>query len=385
MGSLKSGIFAIALSSLVGAAAVVGCSADGATGITDNVDPTVPDDNRPLAPTSGSSGDNSIPDAGRDASKKDSGPKAEAGVDAGPPPPVEGAPCPVIEEKGTKPCGMCGKAEILCRDDGTGKGKWDVYGACGGQTGACEPGTSVTEDCGNCGKVVKTCSQFCAYSTSACTGQPANSCKPGTLEYSGASCPVASTFRNRTCGAACTWSAFSGTCEKPVNEIVLDIGGAVGAVTTKKITFSAARTGPRITGSCPAASVSALTNYPYQYVEIHNPSATKPAKVTVYLSKAGAGPVIDTVMTAYGTAIQPIDDVSRKACRDGVNDQSSPAADLALTGNANFSILKAVAIPAGGSVLVWAGSYYEIGEADFEGVTYVTTGDININTKVELL
>jgi len=120
-------------------------------------------------------------------------------------------------------------------------------------------------------------------------------------------------------------------------------------------------------------------DYPYQYVEIHNPSATKAAKVTLYASLAPGGVVIDTIMAAYASPIQPMDDASRKLCRDGVNDDSDATVDP--TGDDSFSILKTVAIPAGGSILLHVASYYE----NTVGQTHVVTGDLNINTKVETL
>ena len=33
--------------------------------------------------------------------------------------------------------------------------------------GGCVPGTTAQEDCGNCGKVTKTCTQYCAYTSGA--------------------------------------------------------------------------------------------------------------------------------------------------------------------------------------------------------------------------
>ena len=387
MGSLKTGLVAIAFTSLVGMAAVVGCSADGGdAGIVDTTDPTVPEDpNLGKLPPSSSSGDPAPMDAGKDASKKDSGPKAEAGIDAGPPPPVEGTACPTANVTVSKACGKCGTTSTICIDDGSGK-KWSPYGACAGEMGTCVPGETVTEDCGNCGKQVKTCGQYCAFTTSACTGQPVNSCKPTTVEYSTAGCATPSTYRNRMCSAACTWSNFSATCETPVNDLKLDIGGAVAAVTTKTITFSAAHVLSRLSAfsTCPQASAPTAGNYPYQYVEIHNPSATKAAKVTVYASAAPGGAVVDTMMVGYATPLQPMDDAGRKACRDGANDQSATV-DLPLTGSVDFSILKAVAIPAGGSILIYIASYYEAGSVDFDGNLRATTGDLNINTKIESL
>ncbi len=387
MGSLKSGLFAVALTSLVGTAAVVGCSADGGSGITDptgTTDPTDPgpvDDGMGKLPPSSSSGNPTPTDAGaKDASKKDSGPKPEAGVDAGPPPPVVGSPCPTIDAQFTKSCGKCGTSAALCLNDGTGKGKWSEYSACASEMGQCVPGETVTEDCGNCGKQTKTCNQYCAFTTSTCAGQPVNNCKPGATEYSTAGCPVASTYRNRACGVACTWSSFSATCQSPVNDVKLDIGAAVGAVTTKTISFTTAKMGsqPNAFDDCPVATLTA-GDYSYEYVEIHNPSATKAAKVTIYLSTAPGGVVIDTIMASYASAIQPVDDASKKACSIGVNDESLTS-DIPLTGDTHFSILKAVPIPANGSIVVYAGSYYKnlfVGK--------VTTGDLNINTKIETL
>lgn len=80
-------------------------------------------------------------------------------------------------------------------------------------SGACAPGDVVTEDCGNCGKRTKTCNQLSVFVAGACTGEPANGCKPGTVDYTTAGCAAPATFRNRTCGAACTWGNYSGTCE----------------------------------------------------------------------------------------------------------------------------------------------------------------------------
>jgi hypothetical protein len=78
-----------------------------------------------------------------------------------------------------------------------------------------------------------------------------------------------------------------------------------------------------------------------------------------------------------------MDDAARQACNWGVNDQSSAsAADTALTGNSNFSILKAVPVPAGGSILVYTSAYYEYVAGSSSNTT---TGDIQMNVKVEQL
>ena len=79
-------------------------------------------------------------------------------------------------------------------------------------SGACTPGDVVTEDCGNCGKRKKTCSQASVIIPGACTGEPANGCKPGTVDFSSAGCVTPGTSRNRTCGAGCLWGSYSATC-----------------------------------------------------------------------------------------------------------------------------------------------------------------------------
>ena len=63
----------------------------------------------------------------------------------------------------------------------------------------------------------------------------------------------------------------------------------------------------------------------------------------------------------------------------GVNDQSY--FDTALTGTADFSILKGIPIPAGGSVLVYVSTYLGISV----GTPAKTTGTVNINTRVDTL
>ena len=382
MRSLKSGVFAFALSGVLGTLAVVGCSADG--GGADIQEGTAATD--PVPGSSGSvvppkSDPVDVPDAGKDSGKKDSGSKPETGVDAGPPPPVPGTACTVDGDTKKKSCGACGNQQTLCIDeDGTGK-KWSVYDPCEAElVNGCVPGTVVNEACGNCGTLKKTCTQYCAFTSSTCAGEPAMNCKPGVKEYITAGCTTPSTYRNRSCGTACTWSSFTATCATPVNDIVLNIPTTVGGVASRTITFSAAKVASRLSGfsTCPQSSNPSAGNYPYEYIELKNTSATKAAKVTIYASTAPGGVVIDTVMAAYSSALQPMDDTQRKACAYGANDQSD--ADVDPTGDDDFSILKAVPIPAGGSILVYVASYYATPTG-----TYVTTGDLNLNVKIEQL
>jgi hypothetical protein len=366
MRSLKSSLFAIALSGLFGTAAVVGCSASGGdSGIGTEGEPT-----DPMMMDPGSSGGSKLPppskddgshmDAGgTDSGKKDSGPKPEAGVDAGPPPPVEGTPCPTLNAIGSKKCGACGTSETVCLDDGSGKGKWSMYGACNNElAGGCVPGTVTVEDCGNCGKVTKTCTQYCAYSSSACTGQPMNNCAPGDVDYTNAGCPAQS-YHNRTCGAACTWSNFSPTCDAPNNANKMTIP-AVGVTINQTFQLTAAKVGPRVTGSCPGATVTG-TDYPYEIVEIKNADATKTAKVSVWNDGA---PSIDALIVAYNTNLPPTTSTQLAACTWGVNDFCPSTLPCSAHDDwGGLTGTQQLVIPPGQVVLVRFGAYYGLSSA----------------------
>lgn len=263
-------------------------------------------------------------------------------------------------------------------------------------SGSCKVGCTKHEEC-NAGRFCELDARVCksgCRSVNECT-KPANakaSCDKGkcssacdvSFHACGATCKADDDLN--ACGPTClvcpaNTACAGGSCRSTINDIVLAIGTAVGATTTKTVTLSAARMMSRLSafGACPLATASYAGDYPYQYIEVKNPTG-QAAKVTVYSSLAPGGVVIDTVMAGYASAVQPVDEVGRKACRDGVNDQSS-GADVAITGNADFSILKAVAIPAGGSVLIYVSTFYQyvVGGAD------VTTGELNIGTKVETL
>jgi hypothetical protein len=357
----------------------VGCSAEG--GSADVTNPEATDEGAKL-PSSSSSGDHGGEDGGNNAANGD------ASVDAGPPPPVPGTACKTAGEKGKKPCGACGFSEALCEDDGKGALKWSEYGVtCNDEVpNGCIPGTVVQAPCGDCGMLTKTCTQYCAFTSTSCNGQPANHCPAGHVEYTTMGCTAASTYKHRTCADTCTWSAFTTTCEAPVNDTVLTIPVTVGAKATNTITFSAAKVGSRIVpGTCPVA-LNVYVDHPYQYVELKNPSA-KTAKVTVYTSVAPGGVVIDTVMAAYATAIVPMDDAARKACTWGGNDDMTAAEATALGSDVKFSILGnsattggPVVVPAGGSVIVYVGSFYGT-----VAVAQPTTGSLRINVRLDAL
>jgi hypothetical protein len=384
MRSLKSGLVVIALSGLFGTVAVVGCSAEGTGGVlaVEN-DPTAP------APTGGSKlpprGEDPTPgvsDGGKtDGGKKDGGPKAEAGVDAGPPPPVAGAACSTPNAIVKKPCGACGTTETVCLDDGkdAGTGTWSPYSlTCVDEIpGGCVPGSTAEEACGNCGTVKKTCTQFCEYSTTACQGEPKDSCVPGTVGFTTAGCVELQTYRNRTCGDACTWGNFSATCEGPTNANKLTISDAVNGTVAGTYLLSAAKMGSKVTGSCPTASVSSTTDHPYEIVEVKNATA-QTAKVSAWLTGT---PAIDTVMNAYATNLAPETAAALKACTVGVNDfcpSTLPCgADddwSGLTGS------QTIVIPPGQVVLIRFASYYPKSSA-----SYVTTGNATLTVRTDVL
>lgn len=380
MRSLKSGFFAIAFAGLAGTIAVVGCSADGAGGTVDDGDAAVDPGS-----TSGSvvppKGDDPVPpDAGKDSGKKDSGPKVEAGVDAGPPPPVEGTACTTPNKIEKKSCGACGKAETVCLAvDGGATGTWSPYGSCNGElAGGCVPGAVVNEDCGNCGKVTKTCTQFCAYTSGACTGQPMPSCVPGTVTYTNAGC-AAATYRSQTCLPTCTLGSVSATCAEPVNANKMTISATVGGVVTAPWTLAASQVGKKVSGSCGgAASVSSTANYPYVAVEVKNPTAQS---ATVQMYHSGTGNPLDTLIWVYSVTLPPTTDAQLGACNFG----SSDACSVTIAGNADpcgntagggssldWAGVDNVVIPAGGKVLVYSSGY---------GTSELGPFNLNLRTK----
>jgi hypothetical protein len=371
MRSLKSGLFAIALAGLVGSAAVIGCSADGGgTGIDQGTDPNMPD------PNAGSSGsvvpaktpDGTETDSGaKDAGKKDAA-KSEAGVDAGPPPPVEGTACPTPNATASKSCGMCGKAETLCLA-GDGGADWGPYGQCLNEVvGGCLPGA--TRACGNCG--TQTCSAYCGWGS--CTGMPAGACPAGTVDYTTASCSTPNTYRNRTCSATCAWSNYSGTCTQATTPNTMNVPATVGGVVSAKWTL--AGTTPRPT-SCPGTVDASSPSAAYAVVQLTNPT-TKAAEVSLYQSKSATGVEIDLVIWTYNGVGLPLNNTALGACVGTVadscsgTDASNPCGN---TDNFDFAEVDAVAIPAGGSILVYSSAY-----GSFTTIGGDSTFNLNVKT-----
>lgn len=354
MRSIKSGLVAFAVSGLLVSFTVVGCSADGGSAdIGSDTEATDPTGTGTQLPPSQSSGGGGTADAG----KKDSG-KVDSGADAGPPPPNPGDSCTKANTKATRPCGACGTQESLCTAvDDAGTLQWGDYGVCEGEVAdGCIPGTVVTEACGNCGTLTKTCTKYCAYTSGACTGEPADSCSPGAVDYTTASCPTANTYRNRTCGSACTWSNFSSTCAAPNNPNQMNVAATVGSVSSQTWTLSSSSVGHKPIGCGGSASTSDVQRVA---VQINNTTGKK-ATVSIYHSKASGGNELDTILWAYNKTLPPNDDTSLVACDYGVEDSCSGTTPSNLCGNTsvyNLAGMSNVTINAGASLLVYSAGY----------------------------
>jgi hypothetical protein len=350
-------------------ALVVACSADGA-GIpvldpqTDEGGATEPPPGAVL-PGSTTPDAAPLPDAGKDGSVKDAakdGAKDSSAdaADAGKPAPAPGSACKTLDELFTRTCGICGTQQSLCLalPDGT-PGVVSDYSPCENElAGGCVPGTSENESCGNCGTRARTCTQYCAWSTGACTGEPANSCTPTCEDYTGAGCAVAGTVRTRSCNATCSWSNFTATCDPLDFKLVVAAtpGASVSAIYPLRGTVS----GKRLTGTCPNGFFSTTTNHPYVYVELVNPT-NAPLTLSAWNTASSAGPIIDTLMTWYAGTTKPTDDASRKLCAKGVIDSCPtglPCGDFKWAG---LTGTNAITLPPFGSALLYFGSYYPAG------------------------
>jgi hypothetical protein len=372
MSGLKSGLVTVVVAGAIGVFTVVGCTADGTSSVVDENAPG--ETEGATLPPAG--GETTPTDAGKPAPPKDAGTKDSAtAVDAGPPPPVPDTPCPTLDEVKTKPCGACGTQSTICLDV-AGTKKWSVYSTCVGElVGGCIPGTVVNEACGNCGTQKKSCTQFCAFSVAACTGQPANACVPGSVELQNAGCPSADVYHQRTCGPTCTAPNFDAVCTAPPTTV--EVGPTVGSVTSTVAILTSAQTMPNfstLASACTSVTLSTtVTTAPYVYINVHNPLATA-ATVAIYNILAPGGVVFETQLAAYDGTTGPTDEASRKLCVRG-----STYGTTALTGNSLFASLdgttKQVTIAAGATVSVYVGAQKAYDPAN----PATSTGKVNLN------
>ncbi len=313
MGQRK-GWMAIVGAGCFAAAAFIGCSANGnndASGLA--LEPTEPtDQGAQLPPPSTPTPAPAPVDAGapKDAGKKPKPPAPP--VDAGPPPPAPGDTCTTPSQEFTRQCGACGTQSALCEANG----KVSEYGPCEGETGECTPGTVKEEACGNCGKRTITCDAFCSWPAAACVGEPANSCTPGGVELTTASCGK-DLFRSRTCSETCQYPNFSDACSAPPT--MVRVPPTPGQVNSTYAILKSGQVMPRLSGSCPNASIpayGAAPTAPYQYLTVRNPG-TKAAKVTIATAAAAGGTNISTTLAAYDGVQSPTDLSARKTCTKG--------------------------------------------------------------------
>lgn len=327
---------------LLGVAVFVGCSAEG--GFLGDLagSPDDGDDGASLPPPSGgSSGGSSSGSGGADAGNPK---KADAaGEDAGPPAPRPGDACATNDEIFKRPCGACGWQEALCL-----AGKVSDYGAClGEKVGGCVPGSVGEDSCGNCGKLTKTCTKYCEWQKTTCSGEPASSCPAGTIAWATSGC--ASGVTKRTCSDVCQWSSFTGQCSAPDYSVkVATVAGKSASVVFPLIATQKTK---KVTGKCTSgATLSPTDQHVVAYVRVQNDNAAA-AKVSAWNSLAPGGSVIDTVLTAY--AAIPSGDDGLRACI-GAAGTSCAIAKLPC-GDAKFGALTdatAVTIPAGQSRII---------------------------------
>jgi len=298
------------------------------------------------------------------------------GVDAGPPaPPEPGTPCTTIDEIASRACGACGIQRTICLPSRTpgGPATWGEYAACADEKmDGCIPGTVEEVSCGNCGKLTQTCTPYCTWAKTACTGQPVNSCSPGSMDYL-AACATPGDYRPRSCNDACAWSP-SGACSAPATTI--DVVPNVGGTTYTIATLAGAHA--RLSGMCPSGALSTLAaqlNVPFAYVQVKNPHP-KAAIVTVYSSQASGSGIINTALASYARATAPATDAERKACDEGV----ATFGDASLTGNSAFasmhktgSVDRRVTIPAGATYTIYVA-------AETNAPTNVGSVKLNVRT-----
>lgn len=352
MRSLKSGLLGCIVAGLLGTSAVVGCSASGDTGefgdLSTETDPTEGESTgTPLPPSSGDDDDDDTTSSKADAGKKDAGKDAGKAKDAGPPPPEPGDTCTTVDQTVSRSCGKCGKQQALCQDV-AGKLQWSDYGPCSGETGACIPGS--TQACGNCG--TQTCSNSCGWAT--CTGQPANSCSPGSVQYTNASCSGGG-YKNKTCSATCTWGNFSAACEIPTTPNKMTIQSTVGGVRTQQWTLDT-ETFDKPSSSC-SGSLSG-TSVRYVPVEVSNPTA-KVAEISAYHTKSATGKAFDSVIWVYNGNGLPMTDAERGQCVTKVADGCVTGNPCGNTTDSSLVLagLDKISIPANGKVLVYSATY----------------------------
>jgi hypothetical protein len=317
-------------------------------------------------------------EAGKDASKDASKDAAkESGTDAGKSTPNPGDPCTKIDEIFSRSCGACGTQEALClgKPDGGSDGIVTAYSRCENElAGGCIPGTVEDEACGNCGTHKRTCTQFCEWSGSACTGEPLNSCVPTAHDYTAAGCLTIGTVRTRACSDACSWTNFTATCS--ALEYQLPVAGAPGGTVSAIYPLRSTLVAKRLTGTCTTGSLSTTTDHPYAYVELVNPTGST-LTLSAWNTAAPGGPILDTLMAWYAGNTRPADDAARKTCAKGMVDSCPSALPCGDAKWAGLTATNAITLPPFGSAIVFFGTYYAASSSS------VTEGDVKLVVRTD--
>ncbi len=382
------GIF-LALASANGMA-VYGCSAGANDPATDTE--AGAGDQDATVDNEASTGDDEGGQVAETGPKADSGPK-DAGLDAKLKPDVglPGTPCNPIGQNQNNPngCGLCGTQSRVCLqgDAGAGidAGVWSDWGACTNEVTTadkCDPSVADAgvEVCGNCGHRQVICQLDCHKNeTLVCQGEPLNACTPGDTKFTLAQgCPNANQGRSQSCGNDCMWGPPSGCIDPPPNPNTINMSPTVNTVVSKTFALAANKTIAKLgISSCPTTIGTDIT--PYIYVQVNNPDSAAHS-VEVWGSVASGGPVIDTIMGAYG-AVVPQSPTDRQACTGAVKDtcaSTTPALSPACSGQwAGLVGTNAVSVPAGGSVQVYMAAYYD----GSGGETITGNFQLNVRTK----
>lgn len=362
MCSLKSCLLGCIAAGLLGTFAVAGCSASGDAGdfadLTTETDPTEKESTgRTLPPSSGV--DESSSSASKSGTeKKDAGSDASKEKEKGPQAPDPGDACTTLDQAASRSCQKCGTQQSLCQEV-DGKLVWSDYGPCNDETGVCVPGS--TQACGNCG--TQSCSNSCGWGQ--CTGQPQNSCAPGTVEYTDASCKDGG-LKSKTCSASCTWGNYSATCESQSTPNKMTIPSTVGEVRSQEWTLGTEKV------KRPASSCSGgLTTSEVRYVpvEISNPTANM-AEISAYHTKSATGIAIDTVLWVYKGSALPMTDAELSKCVGVVADgciADNPCGNAA-SGSYALAGLDKISIPPNGKILIYSApfsSFSQVGDGTF--------------------
>lgn len=330
---------------LIGLAVFVGCSAEGAFLGEVGGDGDDGANGASLPPSSGGSSSGSSSGDAPDASKPKK-PDAAA-QDAGPPPPEPGDTCAKADQIFERSCGACGSQEAICLSGEGGSLKVSDYSLClGEKPGGCIPGTVTDDACGNCGKLTKTCTKYCDWQKTACSGEPANACPSGQVSWATSGCTSGVT--KRTCSDACQWSSFTGVCSSA--DYQLKVADAAGKSASVLFPLLATSKSKKVTGSCTNATLSTTDQHVVAYVTVKNENP-KAAKVSLWNSLAPGGTVIDTVLTAY--AAIPSGDTQLRACLGSAGTYCTTS--LLPCGDSKFGSMtgaNAVSIPAGQSRVV---------------------------------